>query len=980
MAGGAFRKERSAAARAVESLPEFGAWYWERDAHAGPYSSRDLCIKTARTSDGLVLVLGDELTPITRDEFVAAYGAGVPCFIFLDERCTRNAEANAFVQREWKRAVTQPFGTLKELEQRVRLALIEFARNNWRYQLLEHRARRAEAVRRERLNAAEGEVLASKGYEAIDLEMVGEDGSSRSASDIVDGARRDAKKGLHRRVYDELWGLAESAREAGLAQAALDLLGEMQSLLGDQLDAEQQAWIANSEGICLGRLGRDPEAEARYLEMKEIGENIADDDIVATALQNLAASAFSTGNLERAAEFARASLPLKLKIEDYFGATQVIGNMAAIAIESRDLPLADELLSFVFEVAHAFGEPGLLSSLEGNLGNACVKRGEFDEARRHFRKALELARRSGDLGRECNAMISVGRVETDIGRPTEALRWHKKGIALADSIGDLQHLHQHAIGAALSSMRTGRDDAGAYFDLARNAAASIGDLAAWAGATADLAATTIESDPGRSEALLGEAFAAFDELGDREWQTRILRNWAALDRRHQNPAAAIKKLAEGLALLPNDAHDERAEVLAHMAEAALAAGDHEGAAELVGQQLGEQRAGGLRGAELSWQIASAAAGLSGGGAEEAALPLWREAIKRYQRGGDRALVFGVRNDYANSLVELGRTSQALREMDKCRELAAELASPALALQTEMNRAEALRRASQFAESIHVAEKALAAVPDRNARKEDSELRELEVKTFTNLALTLSEAARLPEAETTLERALGIAREFHRAELEAEVLGGLGHLACLEKRFAKAARLFERAARKRDASRATHIEDLGSIVWAWSAAGGAANIDEHVQRLVDAAQAQGEELEAADRLSDAARLWLPREVVVAADLYAIATFLAFIYGQRRGEAEAARAGGVEPADDGSQRKEMSENEADLEARDPTSAAIARIIATAAIHSNVESPATSRALKRELPRALSRQRRGAGKHLKPFVDAVWESAVQAMRDDG
>src|SRR5207247_1071670 len=122
----------------------------------------------------------------------------------------------------------------------------------------------------------------------------------------------------HRRVSDDLWELAESAREGGLARAALDVLGETRSLLADELDAEQQAWVANSEGICLSRLGRDPEAEARYLEMKEIGENIADDNIVATALQNLAATAFSTGNLERAAEFARASLPLKLKIEDYY--------------------------------------------------------------------------------------------------------------------------------------------------------------------------------------------------------------------------------------------------------------------------------------------------------------------------------------------------------------------------------------------------------------------------------------------------------------------------------------------------------------------------------------------------------------------------------------------------------------------------------------------------------------------------------------
>jgi tetratricopeptide (TPR) repeat protein len=312
-------------------------------------------------------------------------------------------------------------------------------------------------------------------------------------------------------------------------------------------------------------------------------------------------------------------------------------------------------------------------------------------------------------------------------------------------------------------------------------------------------------------------------------------------------------------------------------------------------------------------------------------------------------------------------------MDKCRELAAELGSPTLALQTEMNRAEALRRAAQFVESIQVAENALAAVPDRSARKADSELRELEVKTLTNLALTLSEAVRLAEADATLALALGIAREFRRADLEAEVLGGMGHLACLEKRFKKAARLFERAARKREASHVSEIDDLSSIIWAWSAAGGAANFDEYVQRLVDTAQARGNELEAAERLSDAARLWLPRDVEVAADLYAIAILLAYLDGERRMGVAAALADEPEPDDHVSQAAKAPQDEPDSAPLDPTLAAIARIIATAAVHGEMESPATSRRLKRELRRALSRHQRGAGKHLKTFIDAAWDSAL-------
>jgi tetratricopeptide (TPR) repeat protein len=984
MFGGAFREERLAAARAVESLPEFRAWYWERDARAGPSSSRDLCVRTARTSDGLILLLGDELTDITRNEFTAAHEAGVPCFIFLDERMTRNAAADAFVKAEWAWAVTQLFASADELEKRVRLALIGFARNNWRHQLLEYRARRAEAARHEHegMAATDAPTPASASYEEMQLEVVGDDGTSRSVAAIVQEAREEAAKGLHRRVYEELWDLAEWAREIGLARVALDLLTEIRALVGERLDAEQLAWIGNSEGICLGRLGRNAEAETRYLEMKATGENLGDDAIIATALQNLAGCALDADDLTRAAEFSRASLSLKLKIEDYYGMTQVISNLAVAAIANGDLEWADDLLAFVAEITAEFKDPGLLSSLEGNLGNACAKRGEFEEARAHFRRALELARHSNDFGRVCNAMINVARVEADLGHPDKALRWHRKGIELAETVGDPDYLHSHSIGAALAAMKLDRaDQAATHFEVARQTAAAMGNSAAWAGATADLAATEVSSDPARAEAHLEEALAAFTVAGERDWQMRILRNWAVLHRNQRDPVRAVEKLAVALALLPSDAHDERAEILALMADAALAAGAHGRAIRLVEQQLDAQRKGGLKGAALAWEIAGAAATLSDAGAELASIPLWRESIRRYQRADDKQLLFHVRNDFANSLVELRQIAVALREMDKCRALASELASPALALQTEMNRAEALRRDGRLDEAIQIAEEGLAAIPSASDElRKDVELRENEAKTLGNLALALSDAGRFSEAEAAVERALAGARALGRRDLQADAVRVLGHLAYAVGRYAKAARLFERSAKWRGASaNGERIDDLAAVVSSWSAAGGTANFDEYVQRLVDAAQSSGEELLAAERLCDASRAWLRADLERAADLYAVAILLAFAHGQRQAALEAALVkAATDDASESVADQKTEDETADDETLDPLFAAIVRIFATSAVHSRMESPEIFTNLKKELPRALSRQHRGAGKWMKTLVEAAWEAAATVSVD--
>src|SRR5581483_1321095 len=130
MRGEVLAVERVAAAEAVEEIPGFArAWYWERDADAGPYCSEAVCLGHAATADGLVLILGDELTPITRKEYELAYGRGVPTYLLIDQRVVQNEEAKRFVdeQRTSAETIYRGFANVSELQTHILEALMRYA-------------------------------------------------------------------------------------------------------------------------------------------------------------------------------------------------------------------------------------------------------------------------------------------------------------------------------------------------------------------------------------------------------------------------------------------------------------------------------------------------------------------------------------------------------------------------------------------------------------------------------------------------------------------------------------------------------------------------------------------------------------------------------------------------------------------------------------------------------------------------------------
>jgi hypothetical protein len=75
--------ERKVAADTVDQIAGHRAWWWERDAATGVLHSEHECVKYAKASAGLILLVDGELSKIVYAEYAAARSGGANRFILI---------------------------------------------------------------------------------------------------------------------------------------------------------------------------------------------------------------------------------------------------------------------------------------------------------------------------------------------------------------------------------------------------------------------------------------------------------------------------------------------------------------------------------------------------------------------------------------------------------------------------------------------------------------------------------------------------------------------------------------------------------------------------------------------------------------------------------------------------------------------------------------------------------------------------------
>jgi tetratricopeptide (TPR) repeat protein len=778
MSGGALKAERRAAVEAIEEIPLWRAWAWEDSAEAGPYCSERECVAQAGTSDGLVLIVEGELTPITRSELKAAQDTGVPIFVMLKTGVARDAELERLVKRvRGEGNTTVNFSSPGELKTRVAKALRTLALRWWRTRMLERR----EAAG----TVAEGGAQSAEDFRGVQV-SAGEGGSVITIAELVARGERRVLNGDAAEVLDELWWVAQGAYDVGLGWLALKLLEEIDRIVpAEAIDDRWQGWICNLRGMALSQGASSAAARAEYERTRQLGKALDDADLESTALQNLGVQDVFDGDHAAARAKFTQSLELKRELGDWHGGLQVLFNLVHVFVGQERLDLADRLLDDLDALMSNLRDPFLRSSLHGNRGTVAIARGDLKTAQDEFRKALRCARRSGSTPRIITSMQNLGSVAHDLGEPARARRWYAQALELAEGIDDLTQKRIQRQALALAHLRLGEyDRAAELFLRVADDATGLDDQVHAAIALGDAGGSLMQAgDAERARELTERALAM--PGGNDHWRAQQLTNLAAELNALGEPEPAVARLLEAANLTSEPA--ERAEVLRYAGEFAISSPETAGQAPRIFQQELQLRREHEPSERWAWRTAEIGATLSHTSQTAAALEFFTIALRVFARRSDRRQAFFIRNDRALANADLRNLPSALTDLTACLQIAREMNDGALTQQTHMNLGEIQRRKGDHPTAAGHLNRALSIA----RRLQDSRA---EGDTLVLLALDAEDQNDAESARASLRRADELARILKDRDLQARVCKGRAGLEFKARRFAAAATLYLRAAR------------------------------------------------------------------------------------------------------------------------------------------------------------------------------------------
>ncbi len=825
MAGGALTSEREAAIAAVEEFRPARAWAWEKDAPAGSFYSEEECVERARTSDALVLIVEDELTPVTRKEFEAAEKGTATVIVLARRGVKRNPDLTRFINNMRGRTITKEFSDLAELKAEVDLALWEwFVRGGRTLGLQVQEQRRASAD----LSLLESAELTR-------------DGSMGDLRHELERLRDEVEKGNAEEALWEVYGWAATATDEDHFPLAALLLEQLRDIIpSESIDEVARGWILNLEGRIAS--GRGADGAAQYFEqMRLIGQATDEPELVATAHQNLGVQAVIAGGHAAAKEHFRSSFELKRETGDAFGSIQIALNMCNVFLDEGSFQVARDLLDDLEPYIRGPESAGLRASISGQRGLILSREGRFDEARTEFGNSLRHARRAQSGGRQVLALQNLGANSIDRGKPHEAMRWYRKADAIAQSLGDRYRLRilADAMGSALAKGEKW-EEAAEQFARAARLAESLGDVPSEVQAWANVGACWMQlGRPEEALRLIDQALSNPQAGGSADSRASQLRNLGEVLQRLGKPEEALQRLDEAARLaedveLKDSSLQRGAEIaLAHPGLGSQADG-------FLQRSLDLQRETGTS-VDAAWRAAMIGAQLSGSSQAATAPKYFTLALRVFARNGDRRRAFYTRNDRGIALSNTGALTAAVHDMKAALAIAQEIGDWRLHFQAEMNLGELERRRKHLDSSEAHLQNALELASRANDDLDRSAVLNL-------LGLMRVDIGDLDGAERAYKDALEIGKRLKAKRTQADAFGGLGGIAFRRGRYGEAERRFEQSIRRYgDAVSTALVEDLGGL--ALSRASRGKVVDEELQRLIDLSGRIGWDRNCAEELAD-----------------------------------------------------------------------------------------------------------------------------------
>lgn len=165
----------------------------------------------------------------------------------------------------------------------------------------------------------------------------------------------------------------------------------------------------------------------RVLELLDDGQEL---EAQAMALMRLGAIAFEEDEIELVRSYYERSLRLFEALGDMLSAAGVVIELAN-ALQNETPAEAEALFQKGYTLAKEAGSNYLASLAAHGLGVLAANRGDWQQARDYYHQALDLKIISGDYEGQIFTYLALGAAERELGNETEARRLWKRAVELA---------------------------------------------------------------------------------------------------------------------------------------------------------------------------------------------------------------------------------------------------------------------------------------------------------------------------------------------------------------------------------------------------------------------------------------------------------------------------------------------------------------------------------------------------------------------
>lgn len=244
---------------------------------------------------------------------------------------------------------------------------------------------------------------------------------------IADAERLDPAAGLA--IIGPLWVHWD---DRGLGR---EIVAPLQRMLDAAPDAAPTLRIGGltALGLILANVG-DRERARRFAdEAVALAESTGDPTLISKALNTAGSVTVRSGDIpgaltifERAVETERRSGGGDLG--------SLVGNLATMCHEMRDLDRASELYEEAAGLFRAAGDVARLGMLTMNQGTLLHETGDVRGARACYEEALEIAVAMGNRRTQVLLAVNIGNAEQDLGDSAAALRSHRDAVVGAREI------------------------------------------------------------------------------------------------------------------------------------------------------------------------------------------------------------------------------------------------------------------------------------------------------------------------------------------------------------------------------------------------------------------------------------------------------------------------------------------------------------------------------------------------------------------